>query len=83
MSSGDEVSNRFSFISFVFSVLGFFFFSVYGIGMYFGIIAVFVSFLAEDYFKEKSFWQYLAIIIAVIDIFGALVGWNIIIKTGV
>jgi hypothetical protein len=80
MGYTDEGSNRFSFFSFVLSILGFFFLSFYGIGAIVGIIAVVLSFLAEDILKEKSTFQYLAIIVAVVDILGAIVGWNIIMK---
>jgi hypothetical protein len=80
MGYTDEGSNRFSFFSFVLSILGFFFLSFYGIGAIVGIIAVVLSFLAEDILKEKSTFQYLAIIVAVVDILGAIVGWSIIVK---
>jgi len=81
MSSGGEGSNKYSFISFILSVLGFFFFSVYYIGGILGVVAIVVSFLAEDLAKEKSLFQYLTIIVAIVDIMGAIVGWNIIIKS--
>lgn len=80
MAYADEGSNKFSFFSFVLSILGFFFLSFYGIGAIVGIIAIVLSFLAEDVLKEKSTFQYLAIIVAVVDILGAIVGWNIIVK---
>lgn len=81
MSSGDEGSTKYSFFSFVLSVLGFFFFSLYYIGGFLGGFAIVLSFLAEDMFKEKSKWQYLAVIFAVIDIMGAVLGWNIVIRS--
>lgn len=80
MSTG-EGSNKYSFISFVLSVLGFFFFSIYYIGGILGAVAIVVSFLAEDLAKEKSLFQYLTIIIAVVDIMGAILGWNLVIKS--
>jgi 4-hydroxybenzoate polyprenyltransferase len=78
MSYSEDGSSRFSFLSFVLSVLGFFFISFYSIGLYIGIIAIILSFAAEDVFKEKSMLQYLTIIMAVVDILGALAGWNIV-----
>jgi hypothetical protein len=81
MSSGSEGSSKYSFISFIISIFGFFFFSVYYIGGFLGGIAILLSFLSEDVFKEKSIFQYLAILIAVIDVLGAILGWNIIVKT--
>ena len=83
MSSGGEGSNKYSFISFILSVLGFFFFSVYYVGGILGVIAIILSFLAEDWAKERSMFQYLTIIIALVDIMGAILGWNIIVKQGV
>jgi hypothetical protein len=80
MSSGGEGSNKYSFLSFILSILGFFFFSIYDIGGILGVIAIVISFLAEDWAKEKSLFQYLTIIIAIVDIIGAIVGWNIIVK---
>ena len=81
MSYSEDGSSRFSFLSFVLSVLGFFFIGFYSIGLYIGIIAIILSFAAEDLFKEKSMWQYLTIIMAVVDILGALAGWNIVRRT--
>jgi hypothetical protein len=81
MGYSSEGTNRFSFISFVLSVLGFFFFSYYSIGAYLGVAAIILSFAAEGAFKERSMWQYLAIIIAVVDILGAVVGWNLVIRS--
>ena len=80
MSAG-EGSNKYSFISFVLSVLGFFFFSIYYIGGILGAVAIAISFLAEVLAKEKSLFQYLTIIIAVLDIMGAILGWNLVIKS--
>jgi len=80
MSSGGEGSNKYSFISFILSVLGFFFFSIYYIGGILGAIAIVVSFLAEDMAKERSLFQYLTIIIAVVDITGAILGWNLVVR---
>jgi hypothetical protein len=80
MSSGGESSTKYSFISFVLAVLGFFFFSVYYVGAILGVIAIILSFLAEDFAKERSMWQYLTVIIAIVDIMGAILGWNIIAK---
>lgn len=77
-----ETTNRFSFLSFVLSVLGFFFFSYYAIGAYLGVIAIVLSFLAEDVFKEKSMFQYLSLIVAVVDIIGAIAGWNLVMRQG-
>ncbi len=82
MSSGSEGSSKYSFISFILSIFGFFFFSLYYIGGFMGGFAILLSFLAEDVFKEKSVFQYLAIIIAVIDVLGAILGWNIIFHSG-
>ena len=78
MGYSEEGTTRFSFLSFVFSVLGFFLMGIYSIGLYIGIGAILLSFAAEDLFKEKSMWQYLTIIMAVVDILGALAGWNIL-----
>jgi hypothetical protein len=80
MSSGGESSNKYSFISFILSVLGFFFLSIYYIGGVLGTIAIVLSFLAEDLAKERSLFQYLTIIIAVVDIMGAVLGWNLVVK---
>lgn len=80
MGYSEEGTNKYSFLSFVISILGFFLISFYQIGLYVGVAAIILSFAAEDLFKEKSMWQYLTIIIAVIDIFGALARWNIVIK---
>ena len=77
MGYGDEGSTKYSFISFVISVLGFFLFSVYNIGAVLGVLAILLSFAAE-YLRERSLFQYLAIIIAVVDIIGAVAGWNLI-----
>lgn len=78
MGYSEDGTNRFSFLSFVFSVLGFFLIGFYSIGLYVGVGAIILSFAAEDLFKEKSMWQYLTIIMAVVDILGALAGWNIV-----
>jgi len=80
MSSGGEGSNKYSFLSFILSVLGFFFFSIYDIGGILGVAAIVTSFLAEDWAKERSLFQYLTIIIAIVDIMGAVLGWNIVVK---
>jgi hypothetical protein len=80
MGYAGEGTNRFSFLSFVLSVLGFFFFSFYSIGAYLGVAAIILSFAAEAAFKERSMWQYLAIIIAVVDILGAVAGWNLVMR---
>jgi hypothetical protein len=80
MGYSEEGETRYSFFSFVLSVLGFFFVGFYAIGLYVGIGAIILSFAAEDVFKEKSMWQYLTIIIAVVDILGSLAGWNITAK---
>lgn len=79
MGYGEEGSSKYSFLSFVLSVLGFFFFSIYRIGAILGVAAILLSFGAE-YLRERSLFQYLAIIIAVVDILGAIAGWNIIMK---
>jgi len=63
----------------VLSVLGFFLFGTYYIGAFLAVAAIILSFAAE-YLKERSLFQYLALIIAVVDILGALAGWNIIAK---
>jgi len=81
MSSGNEGSTKYSFISFILSIFGFFLFSVYYIGALLGGLAIILSFLSEDIFKEKSLFQYLAVIIAVIDVAGAVLGWNIVIRS--
>jgi hypothetical protein len=78
MGYSEEGTNRFSFLSFVFSVLGLFLVGIYSIGLYLGVAAIILSFVAEDIFKEKSTWQYLTIILAVVDILGALAGWNLL-----
>ena len=78
MGYSEEGSNKYSFLSFALSVVGFFLISFYRMGLYFGIASIILSFAAEDLFKEKSMWQYLTIIIAVIDILGALAGWNLV-----
>lgn len=78
MGYGEEGTTRYSFVSFVLSILGFFLFSFYQIGLYIGVIAIILAFAAEDLFKEKSIFQYLTIIIAVVDILGALAKWNIV-----
>jgi hypothetical protein len=78
MGYSEDSTSRFSFLSFVLSVLGFFLFGFFSIGLYIGVAAIILSFVAEDLFKEKSMWQYLTIIIAVVDILGALAGWNIV-----
>lgn len=78
MGYSEDSTSRFSFLSFVLSVLGFFLFGFYSIGLYIGVAAIILSFAAEDLFKEKSMWQYLTIIIAVVDILGALAGWNVV-----
>lgn len=78
MGYTEEGSNKYSFFSFALSVVGFFLISFYRMGLYFGIASIILSFAAEDLFKEKSMWQYLTIIIAVIDILGALAGWNLV-----
>ena len=78
MGYSEEGTSRFSFLSFVLSVLGFFLMGFYSIGLYIGIGAIILSFAAEDLFKEKSMWQYITIIMAVVDILGALVGWNVV-----
>jgi hypothetical protein len=81
MGYSEEGSSKYSFLSFVLSILGFFLFSFYEIGLYLGAAAIILSFAAEDLFKEKSLWQYISIIIAVVDILGAIAGWNIVVKT--
>jgi hypothetical protein len=81
MSSGGEGSNKYSFISFILSIFGFFFFSIYYIGGVLGVIAIVLSFVAGDVAKERSMFQYLTIIVAIVDIMGAVLGWNIIIKS--
>jgi 4-hydroxybenzoate polyprenyltransferase len=81
MGYSEEGSSRFSFLSFVLSVLGFFFIGSYSIALYVGVAAIILSFAAEDLFKEKSMWQYLTIIMAVVDILGALAGWKIVTKS--
>ena len=78
MGYGEEGTSRYSFVSFVLSVLGFFLIGFFSIGLYVGVVAIILSFAAEDLFKEKSMWQYLTIIMAVVDILGALAGWNIV-----
>ena len=78
MGYSEEGSSKYSFLSFLLSVVGFFLISSYRIGLYFGVFAIILSFAAEDLFKEKSIWQYLSIIIAVIDILGVLAGWNLV-----
>jgi len=78
MGYSEEGTNRFSFLSFACSVLGLFLVGVYSIGLYLGVAAIIISFVAEDIFKEKSMWQYLTIIMAVVDILGALAGWNLL-----
>jgi len=78
MGYSEEGTSRFSFLSFVLSVLGFFLMGFYSIGLYIGIGAIILSFAAEDLFKEKSMWQYITIIMAVVDILGALAGWNVV-----
>jgi hypothetical protein len=80
MGYSEDGSSKYSFLSFLLSVLGIFLISFYAIGAYLGVIAIIVSFAAEDIFKEKSLWQYITIIIAVVDILGALAGWNIVAK---
>ena len=80
MGYSEEGETRYSFLSFIISVLGFFLISFYAIGAYVGVAAIVLSFLAEDVLKEKSMWQYLSIIIAVVDILGAWAGWNIVTK---
>jgi len=80
MSSSGEGSTKYSFMSFVLSVGGFFFFSVFYLGAILGVIAIILSFLAEDWAKERSMFQYLTVIIAIVDIMGAIIGWNIIVK---
>jgi hypothetical protein len=82
MSSGGEGSTKYSFISFVLSVFGFFFFSLFYVGAILGVIAIILAFLAEDWAKERSMFQYLTIIIALIDIMGAILGWDIIVRHG-
>jgi len=81
MSSGNEGSTKYSFLSFIISIFGFFFFSLYYIGGFLGGFAIVLSFLSEDVFKEKSIFQYLAVIIAVVDVLGAILGWNIVIRS--
>jgi hypothetical protein len=78
MGYSEDSSSKFSFLSFVLSVLGLFLIGFYSIGLYVGVAAIILSFAAEDLLKEKSMWQYLTIIIAVVDILGALAGWNIV-----
>ncbi|MGA3191768.1 MAG: hypothetical protein ABSD73_04535 [Candidatus Bathyarchaeia archaeon] len=78
MGYSEDGSSRFSFLSFALSVLGFFLIGFYSIGLYVGVAAIILSFAAEDLLKEKSMWQYLTIIVAVVDILGALAGWNIV-----
>lgn len=82
MGYSEEGSTKYSFIAFVISVLGFFFFSIYDIGAFLGVAAILLSFAAE-HLRERSLFQYLAIIIAVVDIIGAVAGWNIVMKSGV
>ena len=81
MSSDSEGSTKYSFISFILSILGFFFFSFYYVGGVLGGIAIILSFLAEDVAKERSLFQYLTIIIAIVDIMGAVLGWSLVIKS--
>ena len=80
MGYSDDTSNKWSFASFILSIIGFFFFSYYAVGAYLGVVAIILSFLAEGYFKERSMWQYFSIIVAVVDILGAWAGWNIIMR---
>jgi hypothetical protein len=80
MSSDSEGSTKYSFISFILSILGFFFFSIYYIGGVLGGVAIVLSFLAEDVAKERSMFQYLTIIVAIVDIMGAILGWSLVIK---
>jgi hypothetical protein len=80
MGYSEEGTSKYSFLSFVLSVVGFFLISFYQIGLYVGVAAIILSFAAGDLFKERSMWQYITLIIAVIDIFGALAGWNLVIR---
>lgn len=80
MGYTEEGTGKYSFLSFVLSVAGFFLISFYQIGLYVGVAAIIVSFLAGDLFKERSMWQYVSIIIAVIDIFGSLARWNLVLR---
>jgi len=80
MGYTEEGTGKYSFLSFVLSVAGFFLISFYQIGLYVGVAAIIVSFAAGDLFKERSMWQYVTIIIAVIDIYGSLARWNLVLK---
>ena len=81
MGYSEEGTNKYSFLSFALSVVGFFLISLYQIGIYVGVAAIIVSFAAGDLFKERSMWQYITIIIAVIDIYGSLARWNLVLKS--
>jgi hypothetical protein len=81
MGYSEEGSSRYSFLSFALSIAGFFLFDFHEIGLYLAVAAIILSFAAEDLFKEKSIWQYVTLVVAVVDILGALAGWSIVLKS--